>query len=132
MGYSHTPEGTDFMNIEYRFAHSENKKIFKSNPLLYIPAFGGFCAYALAKRNTLEPVDPLSYKILTDKDIGIKRIHFFYKDDSVDALALWNQEPDEDKLIDRARLNWEGKAWQAAWACCSAGCPSKLLLDSRE
>lgn len=34
--------------VTYLFASEKNKKKFKVNPAIYLPAFGGYCAYGVA------------------------------------------------------------------------------------
>jgi YHS domain-containing protein len=41
----------------YRFASAEHKAMFDAEPGRYVPAFGGFCAYAVS-RKALRPIDP--------------------------------------------------------------------------
>ncbi|GMU65624.1 MAG: hypothetical protein AMXMBFR36_18980 [Acidobacteriota bacterium] len=41
----------------YRFASAEHKAMFDAAPAKYVPAFGGFCAYAVS-RKALRPIDP--------------------------------------------------------------------------
>lgn len=41
----------------YWFASAEHKVLFDADPTKYLPAFGGFCAYAVS-RKSLRPIDP--------------------------------------------------------------------------
>jgi YHS domain-containing protein len=49
--------------ITYRFASDEHRKLFVADPWKYEPAYGGWCAYAMAKGEKVE-VDPESFRIL--------------------------------------------------------------------
>ena len=46
----------------FHFSSEENKALFDANPKRYVPQYGGFCAYALAK-NDLVSVDPTVWAI---------------------------------------------------------------------
>ena len=37
-----------YASVRYRFATKENKERFEKNPTRYEPAYGGWCAYAMA------------------------------------------------------------------------------------
>ena len=50
----------------YRFANAENLKAFKANPAQYVPAFGGYCAYGVAK-GSLFDIDPATGQVADGK-----------------------------------------------------------------
>ncbi len=50
----------------WRFANNENRQKFIDNPGKYIPQFGGYCAFAVAKGFTAPP-RPDSWTIVEDK-----------------------------------------------------------------
>ena len=39
----------DYDGVSFRFSTQKNLKLFKKNPVKYIPQYGGFCAYAIGK-----------------------------------------------------------------------------------
>lgn len=81
----------------YCFASEQNKKAFLGDPAKYLPAYGGWCAYAMASGNKVE-IDPMNYKIKDGK------ILLFYKDWFTDTRAKWNN--DEGKLYPAAEQHW--------------------------
>ena len=38
-----------YRDVSYRFASAEAKRLFDANPDRYLPAFGGWCAFGMAK-----------------------------------------------------------------------------------
>ncbi|HEX6850244.1 MAG TPA: YHS domain-containing (seleno)protein [Candidatus Polarisedimenticolaceae bacterium] len=47
----------------YRFATAEHKALFDKDPAKYAPAYGGYCAYGVAK-NALAPVEISTWQLL--------------------------------------------------------------------
>lgn len=66
----------------YLFASEENKAMFKKNPDKYLPAYGGWCAYAMARGKEVE-INPKAYHIQQGQ------LHLFYKTNWVDTQAKW-------------------------------------------
>jgi YHS domain-containing protein len=61
----------------YRFATAEHKARFDENPARYAPAYGGYCAYGVA-RNGLAPVEISTWQIvdgrlLLNKNASIRK-----------------------------------------------------------
>jgi len=56
----------------YRFALEDNRERFTAAPSRYEPAFGGWCAYAVAHGYKFE-VDPRSYLVEDDRLFGFYR-----------------------------------------------------------
>jgi YHS domain-containing protein len=52
----------DFGGYRYLFKNQENLTLFLEDPEKYIPAYGGYCAYAVAKGSTAS-VDPEQWVI---------------------------------------------------------------------
>lgn len=50
----------------YRFASAENRELFTKDPERYAPAYGGWCAYAMAD-GTYAPIDPEAWVIHNDR-----------------------------------------------------------------
>ncbi len=48
----------------WRFASAENKALFAADPLRYLPAFGGFCAYGTS-RGYLVKTEPEAWSIIS-------------------------------------------------------------------
>lgn len=93
-------------NINYRFANVENLEKFKSDPQQYIPAYGGWCAWAMLEGQKVD-VDPQRYKVVNGTT------YLFYNTFFVDTLKKWNKAAEaesEKSLIDKADEKWMGLA----------------------
>tara|TARA_B110000091_G_C13599006_1_gene383861 strand:+ start:83 stop:547 length:465 start_codon:yes stop_codon:yes gene_type:complete len=92
--YSQTHKG-----ITYYFINEKSKSVFTSNPEKYEPAYGGWCAYALAKEKpVLMEADPETYKIINGK------LYVFYNSFGINTIKKWNKE--EEKSKSSADSNW--------------------------
>ncbi len=89
---------TTHNGITYYFASKENLETFKSNTEKYEPAYGGWCAYAMAKGEKVE-VDIKNYKITNGK------LYLFYKGFFSNTLDDWNKE--ENVLLPKANNHWK-------------------------
>lgn len=76
------------------FSSQENLKAFKSDPEKYVPQYGGYCSYAVAKGYTAK-VDPTSWKIIEGK------LYLSYN-----QSIKKNWEHHLDKYIEDADVNW--------------------------
>jgi YHS domain-containing protein len=47
----------------YRFASEEHRNLFLSDPDKYLPAYGGYCAWAVSQNSTAG-IDPTAWKIV--------------------------------------------------------------------
>jgi len=47
----------------WQFASAENRELFAADPGKYAPAYGGYCAYGMAKGGKV-PIDPAAWKIV--------------------------------------------------------------------
>ena len=79
---------------KYRFAGRENLERFKQDPEKYLPAYGGYCAWAMAQ-GKLAGIDPEAWSI---KD---GRLYLNY---SLDVREQWLA--DEAANIARADAEW--------------------------
>ena len=100
---------TTFKGVNYLFSNQDNKIKFENNPESFIPAYGGWCAYAAALDLTKDgypssrfPIDPTHFKI-TDG-----RLLLFAKLPNFDGLHAWNKA-DEKLLLQQADLFWESR-----------------------
>jgi len=92
--YSQTHKG-----ITYYFINEKSKSVFISNPKKYEPAYGGWCAYALAKEKpVLMEADPETYKIINGK------LYVFYNSFGINTVKKWNKN--EEKFKSSANNNW--------------------------
>ncbi|NUQ46500.1 MAG: YHS domain-containing protein [Phycisphaerae bacterium] len=88
---------TRYRGVTYRFASRENRGKFAKDPAKYVPAYGGWCATAMAEGRLVE-VDPMNFKITGG------RLFLFYKGWLGNALKDWNK--DEKRLTARADSEW--------------------------
>lgn len=86
----------EWRGAEWHFASDEHLERFRANPEQYAPAYGGHCAYAVA-RGSAEPGDPRYWTIHDG------RLYFNY-DDGVQER--WNE--DREAHIAAADENWPG------------------------
>ncbi len=86
----------------YRFASAANRERFVADPARYEPAYGGWCAYAVAHGYKFE-VDPESYMI----EDG--RLLLFYRGVLGDARAEFAKEGIADG-VKQADANWPALA----------------------
>jgi len=89
-------------NATYYFNSEENRDTFVANPEKYIPAYGGWCAWAMLEGDTV-PIDPLNYKVIDGKN------YLYYKGFWGDTRQKWNEkieETPEPELVSQANTNW--------------------------
>lgn len=91
---------TTYQSVKYLFKNEENKNKFIENPEKYIPAYGGYCAYAMAKTGELVDINPKAFEIRNGK------LYLFYKTLFEDTYQSWLSE-NPNALIQRANKNWE-------------------------
>ncbi|MEQ8926296.1 MAG: YHS domain-containing (seleno)protein [Fulvivirga sp.] len=87
-----------YQGVTYYFASEKNLLTFNKAPEKYIPAYGGWCAYAMGETGEKVKVDPETYKI-TDGTL-----YLFYNFWGNNTLEPWNAN--EKKLKTQADLNW--------------------------
>ncbi len=82
----------------YRFAIAANRAAFVSDPDRYAPAYGGWCATAMAGSGNKVDVCPENYRV----DDG--RLYLFYKFLVIDARPSWASDAAGSR--ERADANW--------------------------
>jgi len=87
-----------YEDITYHFSTTANRDLFKANPLMYKPQYGGWCAYAMGSTGEKVEVDPETFKILNGK------LYLFYNKFFNNTLKSWNK--DETNLKNKADVNW--------------------------
>jgi len=90
----------EFNDAIYRFATEANLEAFKADPAKYEPAYGGWCAYAMASGSKAD-INPKTYKIVDGK------LLLFYNKFFVNTLPKWNKN--EATLYPVAEKNWKEK-----------------------
>ncbi len=87
----------------FYFKNAEHLKMFKENPVQYIPQYGGYCSFAMAEKNAKVYCEPSTFKIRDGK------LYLFFNDDyegqRVNTIVPWNK--DETAKIRKADANWE-------------------------
>ncbi len=88
--------------ITYQFSSAGNKDLFDSDPEKYIPAYGGWCAYAVAESSTKMEPDPTMWQIQDGK------LLLFYDDWMTSLTGSLKEEwnTDHEGYKRRADDNW--------------------------
>ena len=89
-----------YQGIKYKFSSQENLSKFNSNSKMYVPQYGGFCAYAVAEKGEKVSVNPKAFQIIDNK------LYLFYNAWGVNTLEKWNEEGAE-VLQRKADENWK-------------------------
>jgi YHS domain-containing protein len=84
--------------VLYFFSSIKNKDLFKSNPQMYLPQYGGWCAYAMGSTGEKVEIDPETFKVKDGK------LYLFYHSWTNNTLTKWNK--DEVSLKMKADANW--------------------------
>jgi YHS domain-containing protein len=90
---------TTFDGVKYKFVSQENLETFTKNPEKYVPAYGGYCAYAVALKNEKIGINPESFLVKNDT------LYLFYNAWGTNTLKLW-QDNDPKALQEKADKNW--------------------------
>lgn len=88
--------------VTYRFASDANLDRFKANPEKYIPAFNGWCAWAMSELNAKVDVEPTAFEIYKGK------LYVFYDHTDLNTREMWLKSP--DAMVARAHTNWKAHA----------------------
>lgn len=81
--------------VDWHFATAANRDMFLASPARYLPAYGGYCAYAMGAKDKRVKVDPEMFTIVAG------RLFLNYSDSVRDD---WLR--DRDALIRAADQNW--------------------------
>ncbi len=84
----------EYGGATWRFATEENRQKFIEDPEKYIPAYGGYCAFAVAK-GFLAPPRPNSWAIIDGK---------LYLNNNGTSHRIW--EKSLEKHLARGDSNW--------------------------
>lgn len=91
---------TEYKGVKLKFVSDENLETFKSNPIQYLPKYGGYCAYAMAINGSKVSINPETFEI---RD-GV--LYLFYNSGRNNTLESWLKEQPE-RLKAKADMNWE-------------------------
>lgn len=86
----------DYQGATWQFSSAENRELFAANPEKYAPAYGGYCAWAVANNYTAS-IDPDAWSIRDGK---------LYLNYSKVVRARWAL--DKSGNIAAADRNWPG------------------------
>ncbi len=93
---------TNHNGVRYHFTTADSRARFEADPDRYVPAYGGWCAWAMLEGDKVD-IDPLTFKIIDG------RSYLFYNGFWGDTLKKWNarstKEP-EPALIEKADAHW--------------------------
>jgi len=101
--------------IRYRFAAEVNRNRFLANPARYTPAYGGWCAWAMATGDKVE-VNPRSFLIQNE------RLLLFYDGLFGDTRAMWLAK-DVEQEMRAADASW--LRILARWRVMASGEPAQ-------
>lgn len=87
-----------YRGLTYRFATGDDRDAFNSDPDRYLPAYGGWCATAMAKGEKVE-IDPTDFKVTAG------RTFLFYNGFWGDARKDWIK--DEPGMTTMADDHWK-------------------------
>ena len=90
---------TTYDGVKFKFATKENLETFKKSPEKYVPAYGGFCAYAIGAKGERVSIDPETFEIRDGK------LYLFYNSWGTNTLEKWEEEGAENLKIN-ADKNW--------------------------
>ena len=92
-----------YQNAKFWFVSNENKEIFLANPGIYLPQYGGFCAFAVGKKNAKVPSNPQTFKLYEGE------LYLFfnseYEGKPMNTIIPWSSHEKEMKKM--ADANWK-------------------------
>jgi len=91
---------TTYDGVQFKFSSKENLETFKKSPKKYVPAYGGYCAYAIGLKGEKVSINPKTFEIRDGK------LYLFYNAWGTNTLKLWQKEGAE-QLKQKADKNWE-------------------------
>jgi YHS domain-containing protein len=93
---------SEYQGYTFQFASKANKELFENNPSKYLPAYGGYCAFAVGAKEAKVPVNPKTFKIVNGELLLFFNGDFQGK--PLNTIVLWNE--DEAKFKDLADAKW--------------------------
>lgn len=81
--------------LTFRFASEEHRKAFEANPEKYLPQYGGYCAYGMAKGGYKAPTSPDAYAVRNGK---------LYLNYNAEVAKMW--QASADQYIEEADKKW--------------------------
>ena len=90
---------TTYNEVKFKFSSKKNLETFKNAPNKYIPAYGGFCAYAVGTKSERVSINPETFEIRNGK------LYLFYNSWGTNTFKMW-QEEGAEQLKEKADKNW--------------------------
>ena len=87
----------------YYFSSAANATTFKAKPSAYQPAYGGYCAFAVAMKGAKVPSDPQTFKIRDGKLLLF--FNDYYEGKPFNTIIPWNDN--EAAMVAKANTNWK-------------------------
>ncbi len=94
-----------YEGVTYQFATRDHLVRFKQRPESYLPAYGGWCAWAMLEGEKVD-VDPETYKIIDGKT------YLFYNTFFANTLKKWNVRAAKEG--DASLVSQADSAWNTA------------------
>jgi YHS domain-containing protein len=92
-----------YQNVKFWFANKENKEMFLAHPEKFLPQYGGYCAFAVGKKNEKVPSNPQTFKLYEG------RLYLFfnseYEGKPMNTIIPWNNH--EKEMKEMADINWK-------------------------
>ena len=92
---------TEYQGALYRFASEQNKEAFERDPRRYLPAYGGYCAYAMSNGDIVD-INPRNWTVVDGQ---------LYLNANIFAQGLF--AIDTPTRIERADTHWSRLKKQA-------------------
>ena len=92
----------DHDGMQFRFVSEANRAAFEANPAKYMPAYGGWCAWAMLEGDKVD-INPDRYKIINGQT------YLFYDGFFGNTLKKWNKKAEktpEPDLVQLADDHW--------------------------
>ena len=96
-----------YKDILYYFSSQENKDLFVETPEDYIPAYGGWCAWAMSYGENRVKVDYDTFMIAPDAN-GKNRLYLFYNFWGTNTLKKW-LKGDHKELVEKSDRFWQSE-----------------------
>jgi YHS domain-containing protein len=88
-----------YQGVKYKFSSKKNLNLFNENPQMYLPQYGGWCAYAMGQKEDKVSVNPNTFEVRDSK------LYLFYDSWGNNTLKKWIKEGPK-KLQKQANINW--------------------------
>ena len=96
---------SQYKGVTYYFSSLENKELFVANPEDYLPAYGGWCAWAMAYGESRVSVNQDTFLIAPDAN-GKERLYLFYNSWGTNTLKKW-LKGNHEELVVKADITWQ-------------------------